>query len=594
MSKQQTQEKPSFPDPLETAQKMGALWIRLQDALHSQSEKLQKDNFSLNNPDPYNLGPAVIKFWESMINSPEDFLKEQYNLWQKNIDLWNNTWAAFMDGKNYPSTPNPVKDRRFKSELWDSNPYFNFMKQSYMQTASWILDRIQDTKDLDEQTKKKLVFFTQQYVDALSPSNFPFSNPDVLRETILTSGQNLIEGIENLVEDIESSNGQWALRTTDKSAFKLGENIAKTKGSVVYQNDLMQLIQYAPTTKTCYGTPLLIIPPWINKYYILDMREDNSFVKWLVDQGHTVFMISWVNPDKRHRKKSFASYMEEGIFAALNTIEKITKEKQSNVIGYCIGGTLLTCALAYLKQIKNDKRIKSATFLTTLVDFKDSGDLKVFIDEKQIEMMEEMMAQKGYLDASYMKATFSLLRANDLIWSFVVNNYLMGKDPFPFDLLYWNDDSVNLPQSMHSFYLRNMYLNNNLIKPNKIKLKGTPIDISKIDTPSYFLSTREDHIAPWHATFETTKYFKGPMTFTLAASGHIAGVVNPPSSNKYCYWESSKITDNADEWLEKAKQHDGSWWPHWQKWASKYGGEKITARKPEKEIEPSPGSYVKG
>jgi polyhydroxyalkanoate synthase len=514
------------------------------------------------------------------------------------VELWNNTWTAFMEGHSTTSSDGQAKtkntDRRFKSELWEINPYFNFMKQSYMQTATWILDRIQDTEDLDEHTKKKLIFFTQQYVDALSPSNFPFSNPDVLRETILTGGQNLVEGIENLVEDIEASDGRWALRTTDKSAFRLGDNIAQTKGSVVYENDLMQLIQYNPSTSKCFKTPLLIVPPWINKYYILDMREENSFVKWLVDQGHTVFMVSWVNPDQRHRKKSFASYMEEGIFAALNQIEKITQEKQTNVIGYCIGGTLLTCALAYLKKIKNDDRIKSATFLTTLVDFKDSGDLKVFIDEQQIELMEDMMAEKGYLDASYMKATFSLLRANDLIWSFVVNNYLMGKDPFPFDLLYWNDDSVNLPQSMHSFYLRNMYLKNNLIKPGKIKLKGVPIDITTIDTPAYFLSTREDHIAPWKATYETTQYFKGPKTFTLAASGHIAGVVNPPKAEKYCHWVSSNIKQTPDEWLEKAKLQDGSWWPNWQKWIEQYAGEKVTVRKPQKEIEPAPGRYVKG
>lgn len=594
MTLQHDSQKPHIPDPLETAQRLSKLWIRLQDVMNKSSESYKNKTPATNNFDPYNLAPAIQKFWETALDNPENFMNAQMALWQKNMDIWRNTWTAFVEGTNLAeASKHTTYDRRFKSELWHTNPYFYFLKQTYQTTAQWIMEQVQRTDDMDDETRKKLTFFTQQYIDALSPSNFPFSNPEVLKETLNTGGQNLIEGIENLIEDLENAQGTWALRTTDKSAFKVGENLAITKGAVIYQNDLIQLIQYAPTTTKVSKTPLLVIPPWINKYYILDMRPDNSFVKWLTDQGHTTFIISWVNPNKSHRKKNFASYMEEGIFAALNAIEKITKEKDCNVIGYCIGGTLLTCALGYLHAIGKQERIKSATFLTTLVDFQDSGDIKVFIDEKQVENMESMMAEKGYLEADMMKTTFSMMRANDLIWSFFVNNYLLGKDPFPFDLLFWNDDSVNLPEANHSYYLRNMYLKNNLIKPNAIKMKNVGIDITKIKTPAFFLSTREDHIAPWQATYQTTQYFKGPCRFTLAASGHIAGVVNPPSSQKYCHWTYDKTPKTPEEWMSKAKEHGGSWWPEWQKWITPYAGESVPPRKIKDEIEPAPGSYVK-
>jgi len=337
------------------------------------------------------------------------------------------------------------------------------------------------------------------------------------------------------------------------------------------------------------------VPPWINKYYILDMRPDNSYIKWMVDQGHSVFVISWVNPTEKHRDKSFEHYMEEGVLTAIDEIEKITNEAAVNAIGYCIGGTLLTVTLAYLAAKGEQDKIKSATFLTTLVDFEEAGDLTIFIDDAQIKVIEEQMKEKGYLDAAYLKSTFSLLRANDMIWSFVVNNYLLGKDPFPFDLLYWNDDAVNLPEAMHSYYLRNMYLENNLIKKNKLKIKDTPIDITKVKTPSYFLSTKEDHIAPWKATYQTTQYFSGDCTFTLAASGHIAGVVNPPKAKKYSHWRNDKTPADADEWFETATEYKGSWWSNWEKWVAKTSGNKVDARQIDKKrvIEKAPGSYVK-
>ena len=398
-----------------------------------------------------------------------------------------------------------------------------------------------------------------------------------------------------MLDDLESSEHSFFPRTTDKKAFSVGKNLAITDGAVVYQNDLMQLIQYTPSTDKVFKTPMLVVPPWINKYYILDMRPDNSYIKWMVDQGHSVFVISWVNPTEKHRDKSFEHYMEEGVLTAIDEIEKITNEAAVNAIGYCIGGTLLTVTLAYLAAKGEQDKIKSATFLTTLVDFEEAGDLTIFIDDAQIKVIEEQMKEKGYLDAAYLKSTFSLLRANDMIWSFVVNNYLLGKDPFPFDLLYWNDDAVNLPEAMHSYYLRNMYLENNLIKKNKLKIKDTPIDITKVKTPSYFLSTKEDHIAPWKATYQTTQYFSGDCTFTLAASGHIAGVVNPPKAKKYSHWRNDKTPADADEWFETATEYKGSWWSNWEKWVAKTSGNKVDARQIDKKrvIEKAPGSYVK-
>ncbi|MGB0719685.1 MAG: PHA/PHB synthase family protein, partial [Bdellovibrionales bacterium] len=400
-------------------------------------------------------------------------------------------------------------------------------------------------------------------------------------------------GFEHLIEDLKAGHGELKIRTTDENAFKLGENIATTKGAVVYQNDLMQLIQYAPTIKEVFKRPLLIIPPWINKYYILDLRPDNSFIKWAVGQGHTVFVVSWVNPSPKLAQKRFEDYMQEGVIAALDQIKSITQQPDCNVVGYCLGGTLLSITLAWLERHKQAGRVKSATFLTTLMDFEHAGDMKLFMDDEQLELMNREMAETGVLQAKKLQQTFSLLRANDLIWSFVINNYLMGKEPFPFDLLYWNDDSTNMPAAMHSFYLRKLYRDNLLVKPGGIEMDATPIDIATIKTPAYFLSTRDDHIAPWQATYQGTQILSGPVTFTLAASGHIAGVVNPPTKEKYCYWSSDKTPDNADEWLGSAKETAGSWWPHWQNWIKDFGGDKVKAREIKSPIEPAPGGYVR-
>jgi polyhydroxyalkanoate synthase len=432
----------------------------------------------------------------------------------------------------------------------------------------------------------------------MAPSNFALTNPEVVRATIETKGENLIKGLKNLLDDIERGKGKLAIRMTDYEAFEVGKNIAVTPGKVVYQNDLIQLLQYEPTTPTVAKRPLLIVPPWINKFYILDLRPTNSFIKWAVSQGETVFVVSWVNPDKRLAQKTFEDYMDEGILDAVTAVEKATGESEINLIGYCLGGTLSAATLAYMAAA-GDKRVKSVTFFTTLVDFTEAGDLTVFIDEEQLKTLEARMSKKGYLEGSDMATTFNMLRANDLIWSFVVNNYLLGKDPFPFDLLYWNSDATRMPMAMHMFYLRKMYQENLLVKPGGITLRNTPIDLRKVTIPVCILSTKEDHIAPWRATYAATQLYKGPVKFMLSGSGHIAGVVNQAGSEKYGYWtsDSAKNPKKPEDWLKAAAQHKGSWWPEWKKWIAEFEGEQVPARKPGdgklKVIEPAPGSYVK-
>src|SRR5437868_1571348 len=423
------------------------------------------------------------------------------------------------------------------------------------------------------------------------------TNPQVLRETVNSGGQNLVRGLNNLLADIEKGGGELRISMTDETAFTLGKNVATTPGKVVFQNDLMQLIQYELRTKDVYKRPLIIIPPWINKYYILDLRESNSFIRFALDQGHTVFVVSWVNPDARLAQKGFDDYMLEGALGALDAVEKATGERKVNFIGYCLGGTLLGATLAYLAQ-KHEDRVGAATFFVSLLDFSQPGELGVFIDEQQVASLEKKMNQRGYLEGSEMAGTFNLLRSNDLVWSFVVNNYLLGKDPFPFDLLYWNADSTRMPARMHSFYLRNMYIKNLLGVPGGIELAGVPIDLSKVQLPSYFISTVEDHIAPWKSTYKGARYLgaaeRSQVRFVLGGSGHIAGIVNPPSAKKYHYWTNDARAKTADEWFAGAKQAPGSWWDDWQRWIDALNsGEKVPARIPANAIEDAPGSYAK-
>jgi polyhydroxyalkanoate synthase len=538
------------------------------------------------------LQERFTSFMAVLMSNPRRLAEIQFEYWKQWAGLWGNTLAKLSGEKTIDIYKPEPGDRRFRSEEWNENLLFDFIKQSYLMTSKWMQDVVRKTEGIDPDMREQIDFYTRQFADAMAPTNFVLTNPDVLRETIRTGGENLVLGLENLIEDMERGRGELKISTTNYEAFQPGKNIASTKGSVIFQNELIQLIQYAPTTEKVSKTPLLIVPPWINKYYILDLRPENSLVKWLVDQGHTVFMISWVNPGPELADKGFEDYMKEGVLAALDNVEKATGEDKTNVISYCIGGTLMSITLAWMQEKGMADRVASCTFLTTLIDFKNAGDLKLFTDEKQIDAMEREMREKGVFAGDRLQKTFAMLRANDMIWSFVINNYLLGKEPFPFDLLYWNEDSTNMPCAMHSFYLRNMYLENKLIEPEGLEIDGVKIDVRDIKTPAYFLSTREDHIAPWKATYTGYSVFTGPKKFTLSASGHVAGVVNPPASGKYCFWSSSEDTPSSAKWLEHATETKGSWWTDWQNWIVDYAGKTIAARTPGITIEAAPGSYV--
>ncbi|HZK92521.1 MAG TPA: class I poly(R)-hydroxyalkanoic acid synthase [Stellaceae bacterium] len=568
-----------------------------------KSQRIVAEFLSRQNPqgagvgmaDPTAIGAAFFELTARMMADPGRLAGAQIALWQDYLTLWRRTTERLMGQPAEAVVEAAPDDRRFRDRAWSDNAVFDYIKQSYLLSARYIQGAVKEVGGLDAQTGRKVDFYTRQFVDAMAPSNYVLTNPEVLRATVESRGENLVKGLENLLDDLERGKGRLAISMTDMEAFRIGENVATTPGKIVYQNDLIQLIQYAPTTATVKRRPLLMMPPWINKFYILDLRPQNSFIRWAVSQGHTVFVVSWVNPDERLAQKSFEDYMFEGPLAALDAMAAATGETEANVIGYCLGGTLLSATLAYMNA-KRDRRVKSATFFVTMIDFAEAGELSVFIDEEQLTALEERMSKKGYLEAHDMHQTFNMLRANDLIWSFVVNNYLLGKQPFPFDLLYWNADSTRMPAAMQSFYLRKMYQENLLSKPGGISLGGVKIDLRRIRTPSFLLSTREDHIAPWRSTYAATQTYAGPTKFVLSASGHIAGVINPPGS-KYGHWRNDKNPPSPDEWLAGAEKHDGSWWPVWEEWIAQYGGGMVPARHPGdgklKPIEDAPGSYVK-
>ena len=546
--------------------------------------------------DELGIGQAFMEMASKMLANPYKLAETQMNLWWDYMNLWQASTMRLLGAPAEPVAAPKQGDKRFRHEDWEEHFLFDYIKQGYLIAARWLHETVASVEGLDEATKKKVDFFTRQYIDALAPSNFALTNPEVFRETIASGGQNLVRGLNNLLDDIERGNGRLKISMTDTKAFELGVNIATTPGQVVYENELLQLIQYEPTTKKVAKRPLLVIPPWINKYYIMDLREKNSLIKWAVDQGNTVFVISWVNPDEKLAHKDFEDYLQEGPLAALDAIEKATGETEVNAVGYCLGGTLLAAALAYMAA-KKDKRIATATFMTALIDFNRSGELEVFIDEGQVASLERKMTERGYLEGSEMATTFNMLRANDLIWSFVINNYLMGRDPFPFDLLHWNQDATRMPATMHSFYLRNMYMKNLLREPGGITLSGVPIDVSKVTVPTYFASAIEDHIAPWKATYAGALLMGGKSRFVLSGSGHIAGMINPPAANKYGFWLHEKLPPSADAWLAGAKQHEGSWWTDWAKWLGAHRGKEVLARIPGKGrlkvIEAAPGSYAR-
>ncbi|MBV8411077.1 MAG: class I poly(R)-hydroxyalkanoic acid synthase, partial [Alphaproteobacteria bacterium] len=563
---------------------------RMQVALKDIAERSQKllqdfaERYRAEGPqpvDPMHLTRTFMDFTAKMVANPDRLVQAQIELWQQYMKLWQAT-AQRMMGQAAEPLAEPAKgDKRFNDPAWKDEVVFDYLKQSYLMTARWVQSTLKRVEGVDEKTAQKVDFYTRQFIDAMSPSNFALTNPQVVKATVESKGENLLKGLQNLLTDLERGKGQLAIRQTDMEAFKVGENVATSPGKVVFQNELMQLLQYAPATAEVHQVPLLIVPPWINKFYILDLKPENSFIKWATEQGYTVFVISWVNPDERLSQLTFEDYIRLGPLAALDAIEQAIGERRVSAIGYCIGGTLMATALAYMAA-RHDDRIVACTFFTAQVDFSEPGELGVFIDEDQLARVEELMSRKGYLEGSEMATTFNMLRANDLIWSFVVNNYLMGKDPFPFDLLFWNADATRMPRAMHSYYLRNMYQSNLLVQPGGLTVDNVPIDLRKIAIPVYLQAGKEDHIAPAKSVYKATQLLSGPVRFMLAGSGHIAGVVNPPRNRKYQHWlnETAKNPATLDEWREGAKEFPGSWWNDWDKWLSALSGPKVPARVP--------------
>lgn len=546
--------------------------------------------------DPLNLNQAYTQWLTALQTDPQKVIQANMTFFQNSLALSQQIMSSFTGQKADPVVQPEKTDRRFKHDDWSEQPVFSAIKQSYLLTSQWMRNLVSDVEGLDEHTAEKVKFYTERYIDALSPTNFAATNPAVIEKVIETKGANLVHGLKNMLEDLEEGKGQLKIRMTDTDAFTLGENVAVTPGKVIFQNRMFQLIQYTPTTEKVLKRPLLIVPPWINKFYIMDLQEKNSLLKWATDQGHTVFVISWVNPDETYADVGFEEYVKEGVITATDVVEQATGESEINAIGYCIGGTLLTTTLAYMKK-KGDKRIKSATFFTTMLDFSDPGELGVFIDDEQVDGIEKQMSQEGFLCGSSMSGVFNLMRANDLIWSFYVNNYLLGNDPRPFDLLYWNSDSTRMPAKMHSWYLRNMYLNNKLCKPGGVTVDGVEIDISSIDIPVCFISAIEDHIAPWKSTYAGAKLFSGDVRFILGNSGHIAGIINPPAANKYGYRVTDVLPEDEDVWALEAEVNEGSWWPEWNNWIRPLSNNEEIAARPEgcgvyEPIENAPGTYV--
>ena len=547
--------------------------------------------------DPLNITGAMMALAKAMSGDREAVLKAQEQWWNGFVTLWETTAFRMLGGEAPPPVVEPAPgDRRFKAQEWKENEIFDFIKQSYLLTANAVQEMVGKLNGLDDRERSRVAFYTRQFADAMAPTNFPLTNPEVLKATLSSNGENLVKGLDNLLADIERGQGELSIRQS-ADGFTVGENIATAPGKVVFRNQIMELLQYSPATDEVYERPLLIFPPWINKFYIIDLRPENSMVRWLVSRGYTVFLVSWVNPDARLAQKGFEDYMRDGIFAALDAVEKATGVRDPNCVGYCIGGTLLAATLAYMAA-KGDDRINSATFWAAQTDFSEAGELSVFVDEAQLEALKQKMdSEGGVLPGSKMAGAFNMLRANDLIWSFVINNYLLGKQPMPFDLLYWNSDTTRMPEKLHLSYLRNCYKENALAR-GKMTMAGVKLDLRKVKVPVYLQSAREDHIAPANSVFKSVNLFSGPVRFIIAGSGHIAGVINPPGAKKYQYWTNDDFSGGSiEDWRKGAIEHPGSWWPDWDQWLSKLSGGKVPARQPGdgelKALGDAPGTYVK-
>lgn len=526
-------------------------------------------------------------------------IQNQMTFMSKQLELWQSASKAMFSGEKLEAMVDiPRGDKRFNDEDWQDNPVYSYLKQAYLLNSDMMSNMVSSLKFTDPKAEEQVKFYTRQYISSVSPSNYALTNPEVCREILESKGQNMVKGLENFIRDLEQSPAEaLKITQTDPNAFTLGENIATTPGEVVFQNDLIQLIHYKPTTKTVLQTPVLITPPFINKYYILDLDKKKSLVRWLTEQGHAAFIISWVNPTAEMASKDFGDYVTEGIVAAMDAVCGITKAEKINVIGWCVGGTALACTAAYLKA-KGDERINSLTFLTTLLEFTEQGELGNYISETMAPMMAKATDAKGVFDGRIMATSFSLLRENSLFWSYFVNNYLKGKDPVAFDILHWNSDSTNLPAACHKQYLELTYINNQLKTPGSLVIDGVEIDLGVIDAPCYFLSTVADHIVLWQGAYRSAKLLNSDIRFVLAGSGHIAGVINPAEGGKYPHWVNQEMPDTAEAWFEGAEQAEGSWWPDWHQWVKPMSGKKVKAWQPGKSedfpaIEPAPGSYVK-
>ncbi len=547
--------------------------------------------------DPFNAGPAMKEVMSRLGAQPDRLMRAQADLFSRYMDLWQTTARRVASGEPSDPIARPTAgDRRFADPEWSNNPLFDVIKQSYLLSSQWLNELVAGVQDVEPETKRRAEFFTKMLTDAISPSNFLISNPAALKAAVDSRGESLVKGMENFAADLERGGGALQISQTDPSKFAVGVNVATAPGKVVFENALIQLLQFEPSTDKVREVPLVIFPPWINKYYILDLRAENSMIRWLTGQGYTVFVVSWVNPDPALAEKTFEDYLTDGVEAAVAAALKQTGASQVNAVGYCIAGTLLSCALAYYAA-KGDKRIGSATFFAAQQDFSESGDLRLFTDEDWLRVIEVRMDESGgVLPGRVMSDTFNALRANDLVWSFFVNNYLLGKDPKPFDLLFWNSDQTRMPKRLHLDYLRRFYRENALAK-GEFSLRGVPLDLSKVKTPIFVQASREDHIAPYRSVYKGSKLFGGPVTFVMAGSGHIAGVINAPVANKYQHWTNDKRPETVEAWIAGSAEHPGSWWPTWSKWLVERSGDKVPARDPAKgklkPIEDAPGSFVK-
>ncbi len=554
-----------------------------------------KHNAALDGPNQELFTKAATAYWQDAVHNPAKLIEQQMGYWSKTMAHFVEAQKALTNkGMSAPEDTGPA-DRRFANPMWHSHPYFNFVKQQYQINSVALMQAVENVEDMDPAEKRRLGYFTRQIVDLMSPTNFLATNPDALEKAVATEGQSLIDGLENLIKDLENNNGELVVKLADEQAFDIGTNIASSPGKVVFRNRMMEVIQYAPSTDEVHATPLIIFPPWINKFYILDLKAQNSLVKWIVDQGYTLFIVSWVNPDASYRDVGLEEYIEEGYLTAVDEVKKITGQKQVNAIGYCIAGTTLSMTLSIMQQ-RGDTSIKSATFFTALTDFSDQGEFAPFLTDDFIDGISAEVEDKGVLPSVIMARTFSFLRSNDLVYAPAIRSYMMGETPPAFDLLFWNGDGTNLPAKMAMQYLRGLCQGDRLAR-GEMELLGHKLSLSDLELPVCAIACETDHIAPWKDSFRGVQQMGSKQkTFVMTQSGHIAGIVNPPSKKKYGHYTNTDMSGDHASWLEGAQFHEGSWWPRWGAWLKKRSGKMIPAREPGDESHPAlcdaPGTYV--